>query len=59
LNENPRKLAKAKCCPLCGIFVLLDSGLRRNDGEAVDKRTFVLYDVVVVLHVDSHDLVRE
>ena len=28
-------------------------------GEAVDKRTFVLYDAVVVLHVDFHDLVRE
>ena len=59
MNENPRKLAKAKCCPLCGIFVLLDSGLRRNDGDAVDKRTFVLYDVVVVLNVDSRDVSRE
>src|SRR3990172_1684009 len=42
-----------------GLFDELDFGLRRNDGVAVDKRTFVLYDAVIVLHVDSHDLVRE
>ena len=33
IKKSPRKWDNIKLGPLCGVFILLDSGLRRNDGQ--------------------------